>query len=345
MTPPAPFEEPGEDWRARIRALPRDRARRLAARARAAPLFAHAYAFHLNLRLGGMRPADLLDFARAEGLSGVKIHVEDGEGASLRAMDEPARRRFGAQAAAGGLALHVETSSTDHAALREAAAIARSVGAGSVRCYPRYEGRISGIIARATADLRRLDEIDPEGRLRFTLEQHEDLTSDELVGIVEAVGDPRLTLLFDFGNMVNACERPLAALARQAAHVTEAHVKDCLVIPDRGGWAQRASISGRGHLPMRALMTALLLLGDERAQVTAFGLEEEDGYFAPALRFPGGDPDPFIAARPPSVTDPGPGDLQRRLTREAGAARAQVATVRAMLRDIATEAGKRSEPT
>ncbi len=340
-----PIDEPSSDWRARIGALPQDRARDLAERAHNAPLFAHAYAFHLNFRFGAMEPADLLDFAREERLVGVKIHVEDGEDASLRAMTEAARLGFGAEAAARGLAVHVETSSTDRAALDEAVAIARSVGAGSVRCYPRYEGRVSEIIARTTEDLSRLDELDPERRLPFTLEQHEDLTSDELVRIIEQVGNPRLSLLFDFGNMINAYETPLAALARQAKYVTEVHVKDCLVVPDRGGWGHRACISGQGHLPMQALMAELLLLGDERPQVTAYGLEEEDGYFAPALRSPAEGPDPFIAARTQSYTDPGPGDLSARLYDEVAAARAQVATIRAMLRDIATEAENRSKRT
>ncbi|WP_417210190.1 sugar phosphate isomerase/epimerase family protein [Antarctobacter sp.] len=342
MRPDSPIEEPGGDWRALIHALSADRARVLAGRARSAPLFAHAYAFHLNLRFGGMTPADLLDFAQAQRLDGVKIHVEDGEDASLRAMTETARHNFGTAAAVRGLALHVETSSTDRPALEEAVTIAMSTNARSVRCYPRYEGRISEIIARTTEDLRLLDNLDPDGRLCFTLEQHEDLTSDELVGIVEQVGNPRLTLLFDFGNMINAYERPLAALARQAAHVTEVHVKDCCVVPDRGGWGHRACISGQGHLPMHALLAELLLLGDTRPQVTSYGLEEEDGYFAPALRCPTDDPDPFIAARSQSYTDPGAVDLGLRLKQEAAAAQTQVETVRAMLHDIAAEAEHRS---
>lgn len=341
MNVPSPFAEPGGDWRACIHVLPKETVARLAERARNAPLFAHAYAFHLNFRFGGMVPADLLDFAREQQLVGVKIHVEDGEASSLQAMDEAELRWFGAKAVDLGLDVHVETSTTDPEGLFAAVSIARSVGAASVRCYPRYEGRVSEIIARATEDLRLLERFDPEGRLRFTLEQHEDLTSAELVGIVENVGNPQLTLLFDFGNMINAYETPLAALARQAAYVTEVHVKDCLIVPDRDGWAHRACISGEGHVPMHALLIELLLLGHDRPQVTAYGLEEEEAYFAPALRFPSDGPDPFIAARTQSYTDPGTGDLGQRLARETKAARAQVVTVKTMLHDIAAEAETR----
>lgn len=332
------FREAGGDWKARIAALSPVSAARLATRARSAPLFAHAYAFHLNLRFGGMTPADLLAHAAENRLAGVQIHVEDGEAASLAAMTGADLTAFGAEARGLGLAVHVETSSTGADDLARTVAIAHTVGARAVRCYPRYEGRVSTIIARTSEDLRRLAQLDPENRLRFTLEQHEDLTSFELLQILDAVGNPRLGLLFDFGNMVNAGETPLAALARQAPRVREVHVKDCLVLPDRGGWAHRACLSGEGHMPMRALLVELLLLGADAPQVCAFGLEEEEDYFAPALRFRDEEPDPHIPARSASFTDPGTGDLAARLCREREAAMRQLRLVRAMLDEIATEA-------
>lgn len=326
------------DWRKTIAALDAASRTRLAARARGAPLFAHAYAFHLNMRFGGMTPLQLADFAVAQRLCGLKLHVDDGEQASLSDMDDDALTAFAAQLRTRGLELHVETSTTEPFGLADAVRIALATGATSLRCYPRYEGRVSQIIAWTIADLRRLADFDPEGRLRYTLEQHEDLKSDELVQIIKAVANPRLSLLFDFGNMINAYEPPMPALAIQAPEITEVHVKDCLVAPDRGGWAHLACISGEGHLPMQAMFVDLLLLGEDRPQVLAFGLEEEEGYFAPALRRPSDGPDPFIAARTASFTDLGQGDLAARLSRETAAAHRQVETIRTMLDDIAQEA-------
>lgn len=337
MTLSPAFDE-GADWRRRVAALAPDQAARLAHRARTAPLFAHAYAFHLNFRFGGMVPADLLTHAAAHGLMGVQIHVEDGEAASLSAMSDPDLRAFGAEARRLGLAVHVETSSTEAADLARTVAIAHAVGAAAMRCYPRYAGRVSTVIARAVEDLKSLAARDPDQRLRFTLEQHEDLTSAELIQILKAVGNPRLGLLFDFGNMVNAGELPLAALRQQAPWLREVHVKDCLVLPDRGGWAHQACRSGEGHLPMQALLVELLLLGQAEPQIAAFGLEEEEGYFAPALRFPDEDADPHIPARSASFTDPGAGDLAARLLRERAAALRQIQVVRAMLDEIAATA-------
>ena len=336
--PPPGFAEPGADWRAFVAGLSDAKARRLARRAAAPPLFAHAYAFHLNLRFGAMVPTDLLTFAAIHGLSGVKIHVQDGEARSLLNAPDADRRAFGALAAQLGLAVHVETSSTEAPDLLETAAIAQSTGATSLRFYPRHAGPLSEVLAQTVADLAILDRLDPAGRLTFTLEQHEDLKSSELLSILNRVSHPRLSLLFDFGNMINAGETPLAALAAQAPRVTEVHVKDARALPDRGGWAHEACETGTGHLPMRAMLAQLLLLGEDRPQVTAFGLEEEEGYFAPAFRFPNEGPDPLIPPRGPSETEPGQGDLHARLARERELATAQVGKVRGMLADLAAAA-------
>lgn len=326
------------DWRRTIATLDLPSRAQLAARARSAPLFAHAYAFHLNMRFGGMTPLNLADFATAQHLCGLKLHVDDGEQASLSRMDDDALAAFARQLKARGLELHVETSTTEERGLADAVRIALASGATSLRCYPRYEGRVSQIIAWAITDLRRLADFDQEGRLRYTLEQHEDLKSEELVHIIEAVANPRLSLLFDFGNMINAYELPIPALSAQSRHISDVHIKDCLVKPDRDGWAHLACASGEGHLPMQAMFVALLLLGEDRPQVLAYGLEEEEGYFAPALRRPSDGPDPFIPARTASFTDLGTGDLAARLGRETAAAHRQVETIRAMLDDITQEA-------
>lgn len=53
-------------------------ARKILQRVDTLPLYLHAYAFHLNMRLERVLPADLLDIASENNLRGVKIHVLDG---------------------------------------------------------------------------------------------------------------------------------------------------------------------------------------------------------------------------------------------------------------------------
>lgn len=302
-------------------------------------LFAHAYSWHLNFRFGGAMPVDFLRFAHLHRMAGVKIHVEDGEGRSLLHAPE-SRADFARLAQSLGLEVHVETSATDEATLRAAIRVAQDTGATSVRCYPRYAGPVSQIISQTVRDLRLLPQLDPEGQFDFLLEQHEDLKSHELVQILDAVQNPRLTLLFDFANMINAYETPEAALANMAPYVTDVHIKDAMIVPDRGGFAHRACRSGEGDIDFRGLLTTLLLLGDP-CQIRAFGCEEENEMFAPAYRFPTDPPDPIIPPRDASTTLLTPGeDLHSRLDREKAEAAAQIAYIRQILADLSTQARK-----
>ena len=300
-------------------------------------LFAHAYSWHLNFRLGQATPVDFLQFAHEHGMAGVKIHVEDGEGRSLLHAPQ-SRAGFAKLAQSLGLDVHVETSATDEATLRAAISVALDTGATSVRCYPRHAGPVSQIIERTIHDLRLLPQLDPEGHLDFLLEQHEDLKSDELVRILNAVQNPRLTLLFDFANMINAFERPEEALAKMAPYVTDVHIKDAMIVPDRGGFAHRACRSGEGDIDFRGLLTKLLLLG-EAPQIRAFGCEEENEMFAPAYRFPHDPPDPIIPPRDASTTVPLASELlPDRLAREKAEAVAQIRYIRDILAEISADA-------
>lgn len=312
---------------------------RLIARIEEVRLFAHAYSWHLNFRFGDATPVDFLQFAHLHGMAGVKIHVDDGEERSLQHAPG-SRTAFAAMAQSLGLEVHIETSATDEATLRAAILVAQETGATSVRCYPRYAGPVSQIISQTIRDLRRLPQLDPDGQLDFLLEQHEDLKSHELVNILEAVGNPRLTLLFDFANMINAFEMPEAALATMAPYVTDVHIKDAKIVPDRGGFAHLACRSGEGDIDFTGLLTTLLLLG-EAPQVRAFGCEEENEMFAPAYRFPTDPPDPIIPPRDASTTLIAPGeDMRSRLDREKAEAAAQIKFIRQTLAEISTQARK-----
>jgi len=47
-----------------------------------------------------------------------------------------------------------------------------------------------------------------------------------------------------------------------APYVTDVHIKDAKIVPDRGGFAHRACRSGEGDVDFTGLLTTLLLLGD-----------------------------------------------------------------------------------
>lgn len=301
---------------------------RLAERARNIPLYLHAYAFHLNMRYERVLPGDLLDIAYQQKLKGIKIHVEDGETQSLQKLNDQQLRTFKEKAQSYHLDIHIETSASDKATLDDAIRIALATGATSVRFYPRYEGYLKDVLDKIASDIAYLSRYDDCG-LSFTIEQHEDLQGHELVTLVRNSGMKNLSILFDFGNMINANEAPLAALEVMAPLITQVHIKDARIIKEGKGWGHEACRTGYGDLPVEEMLKRLLLLGDDQPQVTSFGLEEEVEYYAPAFRFDDEGNNPWIPWRNASYTPlPDSTMVDARLAEEKHHALSQIQYIR-----------------
>jgi len=268
------------------------------------PLYAHSYSFFFHLYKEVWSPVDLLNFAISKKLSGVKCHIDDGETNSLYNMKKEERINLGIKARDNSLKWNIEISSTSFSELSRAVEVSSDLNATSIRCYPRYEGSVSSIISRTIIDLKRFrNELDCEKRFMLTIEQHEDLNSNEMVQIIKELNDPYIRLLFDSANMLNSNELPLDAWKVQSPFVSEVHLKDALILPDRGGLAQFGCRTGTGDIPLKRFLVEFLLLGEEEQQITSIGMEEEVNYLAPALRFPNDGVDPIIPAREPSITE------------------------------------------
>lgn len=302
------------------------------------PLYLHAYAFHLNMRVEKILPENLLDIASQHQLKGIKVHVLDGESQSLSCANDERLQQFGEKARRLGLDIHIETSASDAKTIDQAVAIAIKSGASSVRFYPRYEGHLDAVLAHIRQDIHYIKENYQHSGLTFTLEQHEDLKGHELVKLVNDADFPQLSLLFDFANMINANEEPLPALAAMASNVTQVHIKDALIVREANGLGHKACISGQGDLPFKELLFQLVCLGEDKPQVIAYGLEEEVDYYAPPFRFQHEDNNPWIPWREMSETPLPNKELDVRLEKEFNDALNQIAYVRNILQKLKQEA-------
>lgn len=302
------------------------------------PLYLHAYAFHLNMRVEKILPENLLDIASQHQLKGIKVHVLDGESQSLSCANDERLQQFGEKARRLGLDIHIETSASDAKTIDQAVAIAIKSGASSVRFYPRYEGHLDAVLAQIRQDIHYIKENYQHSGLTFTLEQHEDLKGHELVKLVNDADFPQLSLLFDFANMINANEEPLPALAAMASNVTQVHIKDALIVREANGLGHKACISGQGDLPFKELLFQLVCLGEDKPQVIAYGLEEEVDYYAPPFRFQHEDNNPWIPWREMSETPLPNKELDVRLIKEFNDALNQIFYVRNILQKLKQEA-------
>ena len=278
-------------------------------------LFAHAYPLLTNLTQGRVVPGELLDFAYRHQLQGLSLHVLDGEANSLGNMSPTQLQAFSDKAARLGLDVHLEISSTRKPDIDQVITIARAIGTRNIRVYSRYEGHLSGVLTQIEHDLRYVAGQADLHDLFFDFEQHEELKSHEIAQLLERLDHPRLHALFDFGNMINACEQPLSALQHLAPHIRQVHMKGVRVVPEHNGFGHYGVLQGstEDHLPSARMVFELLMLGEHEPQVIAFILEQENHYIAPAFRQQDEAADPFIDYREMSETALPPGYCAQRM--------------------------------
>ena len=294
----------GRDEASPVPALTPTVAAKLLARIESVRLFAHAYPQITKLTYGIYRPIDLLEFAHRHELSGISIHLADGEARSLQMMSNDELVYLSRRAQALGLDIHLEISSTQKSDVDRVMEIARVMGVKNIRVYSRYEGRLSQVLSIIESDLLYIAQQADLYDLYVDFEQHEELKSSEIAALLQRISHPRLHALLDFGNMINAGEQPLAALHCLAPHIRQVHLKGIRIVPEAHGFGQYGVLQGSAEddLPNARMMFELLMLGDGAPQIIAFALEQENHYSAPAFRHTNEEIDPFIPYREMSQT-------------------------------------------
>jgi len=280
----------------------KDIARKLLNRINHIQLYAHSYAFTLHFKNGVYHAIDLLNFAHRNNLRGIDIHLDFGKDKSFNNKNLSELKEVKELAKKLDLKIALEISSTTKSEIQKAVEIAKILDVQKIRVYNRYGGYLSDSIRKCIVDLRSACKIADKNDLYFVIEPHEVLNSNELVHIVRKVNSPRLGLLFDFGNMINANEKPLVALKTMSPYISHVHIKDVRVISKKYGYAHQGVIEGKGDLPQSRMLYDLLMLGDKNPQVTIFALEQVNGYYAPPYRFKGEGKNPKIPKRDPSYT-------------------------------------------
>ncbi len=300
-------------------------------------LFAHSYSHIMNLTHGDYQPADLLDFAHRNALDGISIHLMDGEEHSLIQMSDDALRAFAQKTNDLQLAVHLEISSTKKTDVDRVVEVAHTLGVKNIRVYSRYEGRLFDVMKQIESDFVYLTQLADQYDLYFDFEQHEELKSAEILQLLQKINHPRLNALFDFGNMINACEQPLDALMTLAPYIRQVHLKGVRVVPEDHGFGHYGVLHGRNtdELPSPRLLFELLMLGEETPQIVAFILEQENHYWAPAFRKDNEELNPFIAYREMSQTDlPAGLTMAQMIAQEERWAIDQINYVRSLLKEF-----------
>ncbi|MDI4643495.1 sugar phosphate isomerase/epimerase family protein [Cohnella hashimotonis] len=108
---------------------------------------------------------------------------------------------------------------------------------------------------RATASfLRSLAPALRDAGARINLETHEEITTWEILRLIEQVGEDALGVALDTANVVARGEDPLEAAKRVAPYVHQMHAKDCIVYFSDSGIVRQIKPAGQGIVEFEAVL-------------------------------------------------------------------------------------------
>jgi sugar phosphate isomerase/epimerase len=92
---------------------------------------------------------------------------------------------------------------------------------------------------------------------RLNIENHEEITSFEVVRLIESVGPDVLGVTFDTANTVSRSEDPVLAAERLAPYAHLSHLRDVVLFFDEGGLTRQVRPCGQGVIDWEAVIGTL----------------------------------------------------------------------------------------
>jgi sugar phosphate isomerase/epimerase len=92
---------------------------------------------------------------------------------------------------------------------------------------------------------------------RINLETHGDVTTFELIRLIEDVGPDIAGICLDTANLLCHCEDPCRAAHRAAPYVHMTHIKDAMITLIGSGYRRQSLPPGRGVLDWKSILPAL----------------------------------------------------------------------------------------
>ena len=105
--------------------------------------------------------------------------------------------------------------------------------------------------------LRKLAPVARANGVHLNMETHDEITSFEILRLIEAVGDDCVGVVLDTANMLQRGEHPVFATQRLAPYIRQTHIKDAYVARAPGGLDFQTRPCGEGIVDFSAILPIL----------------------------------------------------------------------------------------
>lgn len=206
-----------------------------------------------------IRGADLLIKAHDAGLSGLSVDL----GGLMSPTDHEQIIELRRMADRYGMFLAAATGGTEVDRLTECLKAAHLLGANVLRTViggaalggdrRNLSGQWKSFLADRLADLRQLVRVAERYRVTLAVENHQDLTSDELLWLVDQLSSPWFGIILDVANPLGTAEEPRSFYEKVIPYVKGAHLKDYVIKSTPSGYLLCRCALGDGVIDFPAL--------------------------------------------------------------------------------------------
>ncbi len=215
-----------------------------------------SFSYYLHWRYGDQTIDQLLGRVSSLGLKALQININGPRHRALTGTTSDHFDRVGTRAKEMGIALEVASGGTDPSKLRLVLELARRLGAEVVRTTVNQRGN-TAVIAQAA---KALSEVAPEYEelnVALAIENHEDLTAEQVVDLIERVGSPVVGAVYDSGNSIPFYKDPIEEARLLAPYARTTHIKDHILLQDGGRVWSVGTALGKGRIPLAEIVDVL----------------------------------------------------------------------------------------
>jgi sugar phosphate isomerase/epimerase len=199
-----------------------------------------------------------IDMAKDMCLDGIQI-----DAMHLQGYDDEYITNLRSYSEACGLYLEYGITGVTEEHLLRHLEIAKHLGASLMRTYLGFNPRAENVdalqeVERAAIALNAVKDKAQSYGVQIAVENHCDLTTDELIGLMTRVDSPTVGVCVDLGNFMIHLENPVDSIKKLVPYIISTHFKDYAFSMENWGFKAYGVALGDGVIDLRTILDILI---------------------------------------------------------------------------------------
>lgn len=201
---------------------------------------------------------EYMDCCKEMGLDGIQIDPQH-----LESSDDDYLNKIVQYANKCGFYIEYGTTGVEEQHLLKQLEIAKKLTSPILRTYIGFNPHDKGVdpqkeVAHALDVLNKIKSIAEEYEIKIAIENHCDLTTDELLSLIKAIDSPYVGVCVDLGNFMIHLENPTESVKKLAPYIIDTHFKDYNSSMENWGFKTYGVPLGEGKIDLFSILDILV---------------------------------------------------------------------------------------